>query len=129
MECNDVIDVLEWVLAERQGTKKGKQNTQLELGKQQLPVGAVVCRLIKALEDACKHQVTYEWRNHMRKIDTTMSNPDKHRVLLTDFGATLDLRASETDNCSVDNHAVICIFLLYMTGVELASRIDKREMS
>ena len=32
-----------------------------------------------------------------------------------DFGATLDLRAMETDNSSVDNHAVICIFFV-LTG-------------
>ena len=59
-ECNEVIDVLEWVLAERQGVTKGKQNTQLELGHSRLPVGAVVCRLIEALEKARKHQASYE---------------------------------------------------------------------
>ena len=57
-ECNEVIDVLEWVLAERQGVdKKGKQNTQLELGHSRLPVGAVVCRLIESLETARIKQV------------------------------------------------------------------------
>ena len=30
-------------------------------------------------------------------------------VYATDFGATLDLRAAEADNCSVDNHAVMYI--------------------
>ena len=54
----------------------------------------------------------------MRNLDITMGNKDKHRVLLTDFGATLDLRAAEYDNSSVDNHAVICIFfcLLRLEG-------------
>ena len=41
-----------------------------------------------------------------------MSDHDKHRVISTDFGATLDLRAAETDNCSVDNHAVVDIFFI-----------------
>eukprot|EP00957_Ditylum_brightwellii_P039044 2950912-Ditylum_brightwellii.AAC.1 len=41
-----------------------------------------------------------------------MSHADTHRVFCTYFGATLDLRASETDNCSVDNHAILCIFFV-----------------
>ena len=41
-----------------------------------------------------------------------MSHPDRHRVILTDFGATLDLCAIKTDNSSVDNHAVIDIFFV-----------------
>ena len=46
----------------------------------------------------------------MRQIDLTMSDKDTTRVICTDFGATLDLGAAEKDNCSVDNHSVICIF-------------------
>lgn len=45
-----------------------------------------------------------------------MSDPDVHRVICTDFGAMLDLMAAEKDNCSINNHAVICIFLLPMIG-------------
>lgn len=32
-------------------------------------------------------------------------------LLLTNFSAQMDLRASETDNCSVDGHAVLDIFV------------------
>ena len=48
----------------------------------------------------------------MLSIDLTMSNPNKHRVICTDFGATLDLGAVEKGNCSVDNHSVMCIFFV-----------------
>ena len=46
----------------------------------------------------------------MRQIDLTMSDKDTTRVICTDFGTTFDLGAAEKDNCSVDNHSVICIF-------------------
>ena len=48
----------------------------------------------------------------MKNIDLVMSKPDTHRVLCTDFGATPDLFASEKDNSSVNNHAVLCIFFV-----------------
>ena len=48
----------------------------------------------------------------MMHIDLTMSNPNKHRIICTDFGATFDLGATEKGNCSVDNHSVMCIFFV-----------------
>jgi len=48
----------------------------------------------------------------MRKIDLTNSHPDIHRIIYTDFGATLDLSAIEKDNCSVNNHAAVCILFV-----------------
>ena len=48
----------------------------------------------------------------MLHIDLTMSDPNKHRVICTNFGATLDLGAVEKGNCYVDNHAVMCIFFV-----------------
>ena len=54
----------------------------------------------------------YEWINTMRKIDTLMSDRNLHRVIMTDFGATLDLSAAEKDNSSVNNHAVNCILFV-----------------
>ena len=107
-----VIDVLEWINAPRQGMKKGKQNTQLELGLQKVAVRDVVDRLRDALVVCRIHMAQYEWRDTMRKIDTIMSDKNLHRCIMTDFGATLDLSAAEKDNSSVDNHAVICIFFV-----------------
>ena len=119
LECgvltNDehVIDVMEWVDAPRQGFKKnGQQNTQLELGLSKCAVKDVVIKLVKSLEINRLHQAEYEWRNWMRKIDLTNSHPDIHRIIYTDFGATLDLSAIEKDNCSVNNHAVVCILFV-----------------
>ena len=48
----------------------------------------------------------------MLKIDQTMSNILTTCEFFTDFGGTLDLSASEKDNASVNNHAVICIFFV-----------------
>ena len=56
------------------------------------------------------HVGQYQWVNWARKLDLVMFNPELCRVFCTDFGVTLDLYASEKDNDSVDNHAVICIF-------------------
>ena len=78
----------------------------------QIPVKDVVKKLEASLDICRMHMAQYEWRNLMRKIDHTMSDRDKHRVICTGFGATLDLSAAEKDNSSVDNHAVICIFFV-----------------
>ena len=40
------------------------------------------------------------------------SDPETCRVFCTDFGSAVVLSASEQDNSSVDNHAVICIFFV-----------------
>ena len=109
---NDEIEVLEWIEAERQGKKDGTQNTQLELGRVKLPVCEVVSRLITSLEVNRLHVTESRWRDLMLRIDLTMSNPNKHRVICTDFGATLDLGSSEKGNCSVDNHSVMCIIFV-----------------
>ena len=58
-----------------------------------------------------------------------MSDADKHRVICTDFGATLDLCASEKDNCSVDNHAVLCIFFVLSNWRKVKYKIGKNEHS
>ena len=73
-----VIDVLEWINAPRQGMKKGKQNTQLELGLQKVAVRDVVDRLRDALVVCRIHMAQYEWRDTMRKIDTIMSDKNLH---------------------------------------------------
>ena len=52
----------------------------------------------------------------MLQIELTMSDPDRHRVICTDFGATLHFGLVEKGNCSVDNHAVMCIFLWLVIG-------------
>ena len=106
------IEVLEWKQIERQGASNGKQNTQLELSLGKLPVNIVMKKLMDQLVICRKHVGEMRWINFTRKLDLTMSNPEVCRVICTDFGATLDLHASEKDNSSIDNHAVICIFFV-----------------
>lgn len=96
-------------------TKQGK-NTQLELGIPILPVNETMNKMKAQLEIFKLHQEEYKQLNHARKIDLTMSNPDTKRVICTEFGATLDLGAVEKDNCSVENHAIICIFVVVKNG-------------
>ena len=112
MSDSTVIDLLEWKNIARQGMKNGKQNTQLELSLTQLPVNLVMKKMIGQLVKCRRHVGEMRWINCNRKVDIAMSNANTTRVICTDFGATLDLSASEKDNSSVDNHAVICIFFV-----------------
>lgn len=97
----------------RQGTNaRGKQNTQFEVSLLLLPVNVIVKKLEDALVKCRLHQTNYKWKNLMRTRDLTMSNPDKYRIICTDFGATLNLRGKMVDNSPVDNHAVVAIFFV-----------------
>ena len=51
--------------------------------------------MVAKLEVARLHQAQYEWRDTIQKIDLTISDPNKHRVFCTSFGATLDLMGAE----------------------------------
>ena len=111
-KCELEADVLEWVHADQQGSKNGKQNTQLELGKRRYKVHVILSKLIDQLEKCRLHQAQYEWRGWMKNIDLTMSKPNIHQALCTDFGVMLDLFGLEKENSSVDNHAFLCIFFV-----------------
>jgi len=111
-DCALEMNVLEWVHAIRQGISNGKQNTQLEVQNRRYKVPEVLKKFVDALDKCRAHQASYEWKNWMRKLDMEMGDADMHRVICTDFGATLDLSAAEKDNCSVDNHAVLAIYFV-----------------
>jgi hypothetical protein len=113
MQNKTILNLLEWKEIARQGLKKdGKVNTQLELTRTQLPVEEVMVKLLAQLVIYRSHVGRYRWINHCRKLDYIMSDPDRFRIICTDFGATLDLCAAEKDNSSVNSHAVICIFFI-----------------
>ena len=115
MVSNSYTYVLEWRDAPRQGaTKNGKQRTQLELTRVYIQVRTIMSKFLDYLPVARIHQAQYRWINHMRQLDIIMSNALYDRLFLTDFGATLNLEASEKDNSSVANHAVICIIFVVM---------------
>ena len=67
--------------------------------------------MIEAIVTARRSFVRGEWSNLMRKIDCNQSEKNT-RIILTDFLATLDLRARMSDNCSVDNHAILDIYFV-----------------
>ena len=50
------VNVLEWVLAVRQGYKSGKQNTQLEVQNRRCKVKDVLDKLVASLDVCRKHQ-------------------------------------------------------------------------
>jgi hypothetical protein len=129
--CDSEVNVMEWVLAPRQGVdKKGRQNTQLELGMRKQKVSEVVSKFKHQLVQTIKHMCEHKWKSHCLKLDMTMSNPLTSRVFCTDFGATLDLSAIEKDNSSVNSHAVVCIFFVLYEWREVKinmsdNKIDK----
>lgn len=84
-------------------------------------------KIMQQLDIYHTHQVQYEWYNVIRKIDLTLSHPDKHHIFRTDFGAMLDLAAIEKYNYSVNNHAVIYIlFVAYdWQRVQFVMKKDK----
>ena len=74
---NVKIPVMMWTYAPRAGkTKDGKQNTQLELSKLYIPFNTVYEKMIECLQLNRLHVAQYEWRNLIRKIDLTLSNPN-----------------------------------------------------
>jgi len=126
--CCQEIDVMEWIEAPRQGMTNGKQNTQLELGQRRHPVKEVINRFVEQLNTCRLHLAELEWKRWMMKRDLLMSNSDTHRIICTDFGASLDLKASETDNSSVDHHAVVAIFFVVIDWRVVKYRKENGEM-
>ena len=106
------IKTYEWLLAARSGKKKsGEQRTQLELTETLLPLKAVVKRLSKQLVKARKHHNETKWSANVQRIDEE-NIPAGEIWIGTDFSATMNLKASFTDNCSEDAHAVLDIFVV-----------------
>ena len=108
-----MIDLLEWVDVPGQGVKSnGQQNAQLELTRTKKRVSVALLKLKEQSEKFREHLCEKRWRSHMKKLDTAMFNANATRALLTNFAAALCLRAQDTDNCSADKHAVMCVFFV-----------------
>jgi len=101
-KCDEVISVKEWDDAER---NNGFQN---EVTQNKLKVKEVLSKLLKALEDARLHMARDRFLSCVEKIDERLSDC-RTLSLKADYSASPDLRASETDNCSSDNHAVLLV--------------------
>ena len=89
---------------------KNGENTQLKLSLTQIPVNLVMTIMIDQRVKCRCHVGEMRWINCNRKVDLTMSDVNTNRVICTDFGATLNLSASEKDNSGIYNHTAICIF-------------------
>ena len=82
-----------WQEAEMAGAK-----TQLEPVENHLPFNETSKHLVTCVEDSRKIYVLGQWSDHMIKIDSHESDQNA-TIMLTDFSASLDLHARQTDNC------------------------------
>ena len=72
----------------------------------------MMAQVLKCITNVGEHQK----QNHVLKIDQTIHNGLTTQIFYSDFGAMLDLCASEKYNSSVSNHVVICVFFCYSIG-------------
>jgi hypothetical protein len=107
-----LLKVCVWDNAERQGMSKSKkQNTQLELTEKEMAISETVILFKQKIRTCLNHVFKIEWMNAVRAFD--IHNVGQNSiVVMTDFAATLDLKATETVNCSVDAHAFLDNFVV-----------------
>jgi hypothetical protein len=111
-KCEIVVPAKQWLKATRRGKdKKGKEHTQVELTDVELKVSEIVSKLSTQLDVCREHVAESNWLNRIRRIDID-TIPEGTALSFTDFSATLDLRAALAENSSVDNHAVLAIFVM-----------------
>ena len=102
------FEVMKWENAPRQGTNdKGKQNFQLELTSRQMEIDDLVHHFKECLAECIPHYHNIKWTEWARKHDIN-SLQDDECIILTDFGATTNLKATETVNSATDAHLVSC---------------------
>jgi phage tail protein X len=111
-ECDEEVTVMIWGLGERSGTSKsGEQNTQIELKQCRMKLSDVVKKLLEQLELCRVHYNESRWLS-LAKLINTRTLQMLRLLIFTDFSASMDLRAGETDNSSVDRHAVLAIYIV-----------------
>ena len=80
-------------------------NTQLELSRSRLPLNTVLAKICNQLVLCRLYLGQKLWKSYIKQLDICISNPATTRLFFTDFGATINLSATEIDNSSVDSHA------------------------
>lgn len=107
-EAHEKVEVNEWVDAERSGGK-----TQKELQSVELTIKELSVHFEKQLKKCIPHYQEILWMDHL--MDTDLSQlPEDGAVMFTDFASTMDLRASQAVNSSIDGHAINCtVVILY----------------
>jgi hypothetical protein len=97
------------VTGERSGkTKSGEQNTLIELKQCRMKLSDVVKTLLEQLELCRVHYNESRWLSLAKHINTRTLEM-LCLLIFTNFSASMDLYAGETDNSSVDRHAVLAI--------------------
>jgi hypothetical protein len=80
-------------------------------------------RFVEQLSKSRKHYNEKDWLRFVRKRDI-QSLDDTSLLIFTEFSATMDLRATETDCCSFDSHAVLDIYVVLHSPKR---RFDRQE--
>jgi hypothetical protein len=107
-----ILKVYAWEYAEQQGkTKSGKKNTQLELTEKEMMLSEITSLFQKRFEECLPHIYKIEWMNAIRSFDVYNVGPS-NIVIMTKFSATLNLKAIQTTNSSVDAHAFLDNFVV-----------------
>jgi len=104
--CETILKVRVWEEAERSGDQK-----QLELTEKMMTVCEALAQFVEKLTIARKHHQEAKWLSTVKYLDirTLLRN---QLLIFTDFSASLNLVAGETDNCSTARHGVLCIFVV-----------------
>ncbi|MGB2447348.1 MAG: hypothetical protein ACPICB_06430, partial [Candidatus Poseidoniaceae archaeon] len=105
------VKVTTWVEADRAGEKNGKQNKQMEQQTVEMTLKKLIITFKAQLEKTKKHYHEICWINYIKRIDFSCL-PKNWMMILTDFAASMCLRALRTLNSSVDNHAVNANFVV-----------------
>jgi hypothetical protein len=79
----------------------------------------------KRIKECIPHVINIEWMNAVRSFDVNNVGPN-NIVIMTDFSATLDLKAIEKVNSSVDAHAFLDNFIVISNRRDATVQIHSR---
>ncbi|KAL7458925.1 hypothetical protein ACHAWC_010635 [Mediolabrus comicus] len=108
----EIVEVLRWEKAARQGTDdKGNQNSQLELTSTQMEIKDFIQHFKDCANECIPHYHRIKWIGWDLKHDYNALSDDEG-FILTDFGATTNLKATEKVNSATDAHLACCNFVV-----------------
>ena len=103
---DEEVTVLEWQDCARAGN-----NVQPEICETKMKVSELVQKFKVALEAYVPHCIEKDWLNRARKLGMKTMSENTIQIF-TDFSAMMDLTPNKTDNCHVDNHAVLAVYFV-----------------
>ena len=124
--AEEVVEVMMWEDARRQGKSNGKDNTQRELTSKHMTVKNLVAEFKKQLNTCIPHVQEIQRIRHL--MDTDFTRLAKGCLLiLTDFSAVMCLRAFQVKNSSVDGHASNANFVCIWNRREVSYTESKKD--